>query len=242
LNITDRSGFETLKNFAYATRFNNWLYKSVSSACTGEVLEIGSGIGNISDYLCNSGLPITLSDSRIEYCDILKERFSNSIRVLQIDISTEKFEHKYSTLIGTFDTVILLNVLEHIENESLTLINCKRLLTREGRLVILVPAFQKLYNALDKNLGHIKRYNKTSLRKEIEVEGFQVKRLMYFNCSAILGWWFAGTVMKHHQLNLQQLKLFDFFVPAFRIIDFLFNPFFGISIIAVAENKYGFHE
>lgn len=237
---TDHLGFDTLKIFATANSFNNWLYDSVSPYCVGEVLEVGSGIGNISEYLCRDGLSITLSDNRIEYCKILKERFQNpnhAIRVFHLDISAENFDEIYATLTGTFNTVILLNVLEHIENRNLVLKNCKNLLKRDGRLVLLVPAFQNLYNNLDKGLGHFVRYNKSSLRKLLEIEGFKVSKFKYFNFPAILGWWFVGSVLKREQVNYRQLHVFNFFVPLFRIIDSLFNPFMGISVIAVAENK-----
>lgn len=245
METTDRLGFETLRIFATASSFNRWLYDTVSPYCYGEVLEIGSGIGNISEYLCNTRLPTTLSDSRAEYCEILKERFRNSdlaIRVFQLDISSKNFDNLYSTLIGTFDTVILLNVLEHIENRNLALSNCKKLIKRDGRLVILVPAFQKLYNSLDRSLGHFVRYNKSSLSKLLEIEGFNVYKLKYFNCPAILGWWLIGSVLKREQVNLRQLQIFDFFVPLFRLIDSLLNPFMGISVIAVAENKQRVYE
>jgi SAM-dependent methyltransferase len=235
----DPAGLETLETFAKAERFNKWLYDAVAGYCKGEILEIGSGIGNISKLLLERGEPVTLSDVRTNYCEILKRRFKNNIRlrgVFQVDLSLNDFSDRYQPLLASFDTIIALNVIEHIKDDKLAIQNCKRLLKKDGRLVILVPAFQSLYNSLDKELGHFKRYTRKSLSELLIKEEMEMVVKRYFNSPGIPGWWISGSVFKSKIISDRQLNIYDKLVPLFRIIDKATLHIAGLSVIAVAKN------
>jgi SAM-dependent methyltransferase len=235
----DPAGLETLQAFAKAERFNKWLYDAVAGYYKGEILEIGSGIGNISKLLLERGEPVTLSDVRINYCEILKRRFKDNTRlkgVFQVDLSLTDFSDKYQPLLASFDTIIALNVIEHIKNDKLAIQNCKSLLKKDGRLVILVPAFQSLYNSLDKELGHFKRYTRKSLSELLIKEEMEMVTKRYFNSPGIPGWWISGSVFKSKIISDTQLNIYDKLVPLFRIIDKTTLHLAGLSVIAVAKN------
>lgn len=237
-HLGDASGYLTLKIFAGANNFNRWLFDRITSFCKGSILEIGSGIGNISQLLASTNFPVTLSDLRPEYCSFLKSKFrdNNSVkRVLQIDLVSLEFESEYKDLIGRFDTIVALNVIEHIQADCQAIRNCKKLLKDKGRLVILVPAFQSLYNSLDVELGHFKRYNKISLSRLLTDNGFKLRRISYFNSMALVGWWFFGSLLERKHITNSQIRFYDSFVPFFRVLDRPMNNLLGLSLIAIAE-------
>jgi 2-polyprenyl-3-methyl-5-hydroxy-6-metoxy-1,4-benzoquinol methylase len=231
----DSAGFETLEIFSAAPRINRWLYEKVRGNISGQVLEIGSGIGNISALLLEEQSAVTLSDLRPEYCQILEKKFRHDPHlqgIYSLDLSLPEFEIKHSLLLEKFDTVIALNVIEHIEDDSLTVRNAKSLLRKNGKLVVLVPAGQWLYNSLDRALGHYKRYSRSELKKLMESAGMIVVYCRYFNAPAILGWWFSGSIMGEKVISPSKLNVFNKGVPVFRILDWFFTPFTGISVIS----------
>src|SRR5687768_457888 len=128
---TDPSGLQTLERFAHATRFNRWMFDTIQPYCKGHVLEVGSGIGNLSRYFLDKNFRLTASDLRDEYINILHGKFGrhhNLAGVKSIDLAIDNFEARVHDLLQQFDTVVALNVIEHIENDELAISNCKKLL------------------------------------------------------------------------------------------------------------------
>jgi SAM-dependent methyltransferase len=196
---TDPAGLETLELFEQAPHFNQWLYNEIAPYCRGSILEIGSGIGNISRFFLQQKGQVTLSDLRIEYCNKLRVLFTgrpNLSAVVQLDLSLPDFEQAYPSLLQQFDTVVALNVIEHIENDGLAVSNCRKLLRKNGQLVVLVPAYAGLYNSLDKELGHFRRYSGKRLKNLVEAQGLSVVHTQYFNLAGVGGWWFSGSLLK----------------------------------------------
>ena len=238
--ITDPSGFETLEAFSRADKFNRWQYEALNRFAQGQVLEIGSGTGNISALLLNDHLQVSLSDLRHEYCDLLKTKFGGSPHlqgVYEIDLSLDNFDLKYADLVEKFDTVIASNVIEHIEDDSQAVRNAKSLLKNNGRLIVLVPAGQWLYNSIDKELGHYKRYSKSRLKSLLESAGLVVTDTRYFNAAAILGWWISGKVLKEKTVSIAKMNIYNSLTPLFRVTDWFVSPFVGISVISAGVKK-----
>ena len=236
----DVAGQETLERFANAPAFNRWLYQNISNYCSGRILEIGSGIGNISSLLLADHQRVTLSDLRQPYCDKLQQRFGQHPHfegALQLDIAPSDFELHHPELLQQFDTVIALNVVEHIQDDASALNNCKKLLRNNGRLIILVPAYQFLYNTFDEELGHYKRYTRKELGERMRAAGMDLVHTRYFNLAGIPGWWLTGSVMKKKVIPGAQLKIFNSLVPIFRLLDKLVLSKVGLSAIAVAVNR-----
>src|ERR1700682_2530026 len=160
---SDPAGFETLENFSRAPAINQWLYDKIKGFAFGQILEIGSGIGNISDHLLKDQTTVSLSDLRLEYCRLLGKKFGQDLHlqgIYELGLSLSDFKKTYPDLLEKFDTVFALNVIEHIENDLQAIQNAKSLLRANGKLVVLVPAGEWLFNSLDRELGHYKRYSK----------------------------------------------------------------------------------
>ena len=186
----DQEGLENLDVIAEAEHFNRWMYEQIKPHCTGTILEIGSGIGNISQFLLGEGKSLYVSDIRQVYRERLEHKFKdvpNLKGVLDMDIVSPDFEQRFRHMFSTFDTIFALNVVEHIENDSLATANCKKLLKPGGKLIILVPAYQALYNQFDKELYHYRRYTKATLNKLFNEHQLPIVETRYFNALGILG-------------------------------------------------------
>ena len=236
----DVEGLENLDVIADADKFNSWMYQTIVPFCEGNILEIGSGIGNISSFFLENRKNITLSDIRENYTVKLENKFkqfSNLKDVILLDLVASEFESKYESLLESFDTIFALNVVEHIENDELAILNCKKLLKRGGNLIILVPAYQFLYNDFDKELYHFRRYNKKSLNKLFEINDIQVIKSKYFNVAGILGWFLSGKIQKNKTIPKGQMRLFNTLVPIFKLVDKFVFKRIGLSLISVGKKK-----
>jgi 2-polyprenyl-3-methyl-5-hydroxy-6-metoxy-1,4-benzoquinol methylase len=236
----DTIGKETLDLFAETHRFNQWMFSNLSPFCQDNILEIGSGIGNISKLLLENFSKVYLSDLREEYCEILRIKFSADAHLQQVyplDLGEADLIHTQGELIGRFDSVIASNVVEHVEDEHLAIRNCFDMLKPKGRLVVLVPAYGFLYNGLDRELGHFRRYNRKGMTRLLQAERFSVLHTRYFNAAGILGWWFSGSVQKKTLLPKNQLDLYNKLIPLIRLFDKIVFNQMGLSLIAVGEKN-----
>ncbi len=237
---SESSGFETLETFSRAPAINRWIYDKISGFAIGQILEIGGGIGNISSFLLRDQPTVSLSDLRPEYCRILEKNFGKDPHlqgIYELDLSLTDFNSRYSELLEKFDTVIALNVIEHIRDDLLAVRNAKALLRKNGKLVLLVPAGQWLYNSLDRELGHFKRYTKKELNDLFESVGLVVTESRYFNAAAILGWWFSGNILQEKIISPSKLNFYNRLVPILRIVDWFVTPFTGVSVISVGTKN-----
>ncbi len=236
----DFEGWQTLESIASAPLFNEWMYQTISPRMKGKILEIGSGIGNISNFFLQDGQEIMLSDIRENYCRYLASEFghlSHCLGVRQIDLVHPDFELVYADLLNCFDSVFALNVVEHIEKDELAIKNCQKLLKRGGRLVILVPAYQWLYNEFDINLEHYRRYTKKSLSTLFLKNNFYIEKQYHFNLAAIGGWWFSGSILRKKIIPSGQMKIYNALVPIFKWADKLVAQRIGISVVVEGIKK-----
>jgi 2-polyprenyl-3-methyl-5-hydroxy-6-metoxy-1,4-benzoquinol methylase len=233
----DSEGLETLDVISAAVQFNKWMYETIRPFCSGKILEIGSGIGNISGFFIEDKADIYLTDIRENYCEVLRKKFSGASGVQQMDLTHPDFDLQYTNHLGKYDSVFALNVIEHIKNDSLAIENCNKLLKPGGNLVILVPAYQQLYNRFDVELEHFRRYTKDQLGQIFISNKFQVVHAQYFNFMGIPGWYVSGKLQKNRTIPKTQMSLYNRLVPIFRIIDRLVFNKMGLSVINVGVKK-----
>jgi 2-polyprenyl-3-methyl-5-hydroxy-6-metoxy-1,4-benzoquinol methylase len=234
----DDEGLDTLKVISAAKNFNKWTYQTIVPYCSGNILEIGSGIGNISKYFIDNNHDITLSDLRKNYRDALFNSFkdaSNLKGVVDIDLSASDFEDKYPEHTGKYDTVFALNVVEHIEDELQVFENFYSLLKKNGMLIILVPAYNFLYNRFDKELMHFRRYNNTSLQALFKKDKFRIITDFYFNAAGIPAWFISGKIQENKTIPSGQMKFFDKIVPVMRFLDKILFKRIGLSVVCVGK-------
>jgi SAM-dependent methyltransferase len=238
----DPEGESTLEALAVVPNFNRWMFETIRPYCTGPVLEVGSGIGNLSAFLLDGGHETHLSDLRPRYCQRLREAFSRHPGcrgVYQLDLVHPEFGRAYSPLLARFGTVLALNVVEHIADDRGAISNCRRLLRPGGHLIILVPAYQFLYNRFDRELGHYRRYTRAALRRLFAVNDLEVVRSFYFNLAGTLGWFVSGGLQKNRVIPRRQVALYNRLVWLFRILDRLTWRRLGLSVVAVGRTSEG---
>lgn len=231
----DLEGLETLSVIEKANKFNKWMYETIKPYSKGRILEIGCGIGNISEFFINDNFDIVLSDLRDNYIEIVKNKFTNE--VIKIDLVDVDFETKHKDLIGTFDTVFALNVVEHIKDDHKAIENCKKLLKNQGHLIILVPAYQTLFNNFDVELEHYRRYTQKSLKQLIKANQLNIIKTFSFNVIGILGWFVSGSILKKKTIPEGQMGLFNTLVPVFKLADILTFKKIGLSVICISVKK-----
>jgi glycosyltransferase involved in cell wall biosynthesis len=228
----DEHGARILLSLERTHRFNAWMADAIRPFVGSRVLEIGAGIGNITQRL----LPrddYVASDIAPHYLEYLRS-FALSkpyLRVLRLDVEDGA---AFAPLDGRFDTVICMNVLEHVRDPVGALRNMCRALQRGGRLILYVPHGPALYSSLDRILGHRCRYSSEGLRHELTAAGLVVERLVPFNRAATPGWYLNGRLLRRTRFSAVQMKLFNQLVPIVRRVD-RFLPWPALGLIAVAR-------
>ena len=228
---SDPTGAATLECLAAAPRFNRWMFERIRPWIGERVLEIGSGIGNLSQFLVDRPT-VVLTDTQPEYLERLRARFADraNVEVLRLYLPTPDGP----VAERRFDTIVCLNVLEHVADDVGSLAAMRRLLEGSGRLVLLVPALPALYGSLDRALGHVRRYTTRELRAKLAQTGFRLRRVEYFNLAGIPGWWVSGKLLGREVIPAGPMRLFDALVPLFRLERLL--PWrVGQSLIAIGE-------
>jgi SAM-dependent methyltransferase len=237
-NNPDPDGEKTLKVISKAGKFNEWMYQTIAPFCSGKILEIGSGIGNISALFIRDGFSMTLSDLRSHYFEELNQKFGSSPNLentIILDLIDDNFSVKFFEYKGYFDTIFALNVVEHIKDDSIAINNCRFMLKSGGTLIILVPAYQKLYNQFDINLGHYRRYTIKSLKNLVGSNGFEIIHQQYFNLAGILGWFVSGKILGKQTIPEGQMGLYNSLVPVFKIADKAIFNNAGLSVIVAGK-------
>jgi SAM-dependent methyltransferase len=221
---------ETLKTFALTHNYNKWVIDMMTPFIGRKLLEVGCGIGNLTYYLQDRGA-LTCIDLSELYLAHMRIDFPD-VRFLRQDAAGDELRG----LAGEgFDTIVCVNVLEHIEEDRRALANFRHVLAPGGRLLLHVPAMSSLYGTLDRNLDHFRRYDRKELRARLNDAGFEVERLYYCNLPATLGWYWNARVLRKREIATWPTILFDKFVPLIAAIERRCKPPFGMSLFAVAR-------
>lgn len=232
----DEYGRDILHSLSGTPRFNRWMADEIRPWVGDDVLEIGAGIGNLTRCLLPRNT-YTISDIDPLYLNYLRSTFQRNkrISVAKVDLSCAA---DFQSLQERFDTVICLNVLEHVADERSAMANIFSALRPGGRAIILVPAGRQRYGSLDQVLGHVRRYSMDELRQAFQQAGFRVEKLWDFNRVGVPAWLINGKLLKRRYFGRVQLKAFDFSIWLWRLVDRLF-PWDGLSLIGVAQKPVG---
>lgn len=228
----DEYGSQILHRMSGVPAFNRWMADTVRPFLGAHVLEIGAGLGNMSRQLCPRE-SYTASDINPLYLDYLRGTNTGKpyFEARRLDLGSGA---DFEAVAGRYDSVVCLNVLEHIRDEALALANIRTALQPGGRAVILVPQGPSLYGSLDRVLGHERRYTRRSLTQAVESAGFTVERIFDFNRMTTPGWWWNGKMMGREHFSRLQLKLVNGNVWWIRRVD-RFLPWPGTSLIVIAK-------
>jgi SAM-dependent methyltransferase len=230
-------GLETLQSMRWARRYNRWLIGRIAPFIGDRVLEAGAGIGNVTAHLLDREL-IVAADDNTGYLERLAANFSNNpnVRTAQIDLEST------GDILGLaghrFDTVICVNVIEHLKPDREVLRCFFEILSPGGRAIILAPHGRWLYGSIDRGLDHHRRYSRAEMREKMERAGFEIEDIFGLNRVAPLFWFLNGRVFRRASVSGAQVRFFDRLVPLVKIFD-RFLPLPPLSIIAIGRKGRG---
>lgn len=220
-----------LKN---ANRYQEWIYSLIAPYLGKRILEVGAGIGSYTNRLLGREF-IVATDISDYYVSQMAKRFANRSEVSTqvFDVCNISEKQKALFISQRFDSIMLINVLEHIEKDLKSLMDLKDFLNTAGRLVIVAPAMQFLYGSLDQAYCHRRRY----LRRDFEHMSAPLKMSLevcrYFNFFGMYGWYMNAKLCKKNYLSRRQVIFFDKLVPLLQRLEKIFLPPAGLSIVAV---------
>lgn len=225
---------ETLARISKLDALNRWIVDVIRPYMGRRILEVGCGIGNLTGEFLGRDLLVS-TDVNDEYVETVRRRFGDQggrFEALALDIEKDAVD---GLVAYGFDTVICLNVLEHVKDDARALASMHQMLRPGGQLLLLVPALKLLFGSLDVYVDHWRRYSKGELVQKLERAGFEIDRVFYMHLLGAVGWWLNSRVLKSRILPEGQIGIYDRIVPVLRWVEERAHPPIGLSLIAIAR-------
>lgn len=199
------------------------------------ILEIGCGVGGIIDLLPKKELILGVDiDEEVLTYAAERHRSREECRFERLDFSALKEDQERLSALR-FDTIVCINLLEHIEDDVSALETMRSILASGGVLALLVPAHPALYGEYDKTDGHFRRYTKRGLREKLRRSGFTPAHLRHFNAVGAVGWWVKYKVLRSTIHGSTDFRLMNALLPVLDPLERLIPPPIGLSLTTVAK-------
>ena len=224
----DRVQDRWLARLKTADAYNGWIFAQIEAHLGADVLEVGCGAGAFTARLAAGARQVHAID--IDAASVAAVRRAvgvPNVEVEQADIRSANWTER-------FDTVVMLDVLEHLEDDVAMAIRLRHALVPGGRLIVKVPAMPSLHGAQDRAVGHHRRYTAHGLDDVLRAADFADIQRWHFNVAGIAGWWLNGRLLGRAGPPAAQISLFETLVPVLRGLDVLTRFGIGLSLFAVA--------
>lgn len=218
-----------------AHRYYRWILGHFQPFLGKRIVEIGAGTGNFAKLLVESApsSEFFLFEPAANLFPLLHGRFESNSRVRTYNDSVDA---KAESLCP--DTVVMVNVLEHIEDDSGYLRRIYSLLQEAGHLLLFVPALPAIYGSLDRAFEHFRRYRKAELCAAVTEAGFQTLGIRYFNLVGVAAWYFSGKILNRTTVPARDVRFYDrWIVPPSALLERWKEPPVGQSLVAVAQKN-----
>jgi SAM-dependent methyltransferase len=221
---------EVLAELEGATNYKAWVLEVLRPFTRGHVLEIGAGRGTYARELRGLGQSLTAVEPSARLIPPLRQQLAGLSDVTVIN----------GTLIDVadtnFDTAVMLNVLEHVEDDRSLLADISARLVPGGTVCIWVPAFPALFGEFDRLVGHCRRYRKRDLESLLVTSGFTIIESRYANLPGFFAWWLIVRLLGAKPTAGHLSTIYDrWFIPVIRAIENRLKPPFGQSLFVVAR-------
>tara|TARA_Y100000287_G_C14106612_1_gene297891 strand:- start:28 stop:708 length:681 start_codon:yes stop_codon:yes gene_type:complete len=219
-----------LEIFDKAVLWRKYIYFLVKKYIKNDLLEVGAGIGSFTKNYKNNLKNITLTELDKQNIKRLKKRFKGSKIKIKAKLT--------SKLNGKFNSILYMNVLEHIKNDKKEINISLNKLNKKGYLIILVPAHNELYTKFDKEIGHFRRY-KVNFFKKLKFKNAKIVKLQYLDC---LGYflYYLNKMFYKNEIYPSKTKIFiwdKFFTPLTFFFDRFLNYRFGKNVLCIIEKN-----
>jgi SAM-dependent methyltransferase len=232
--FSDRYGHATLESMAVSQAVSRWQLEPMSRHLGDRVLEAGAGNGNLTRHLLEKERLVAVEIDPF-YTRSLDRRWGHLINVSVVEGDLEEPGLYEGLGDEGFDSVLCVNVLEHLDHPERALLGFARVLKPGGRAVILVPAHQWLFSRVDQVIEHRQRFEKGQLKGLLEAAGFEVPELFAFNRFGVLGWLFNKWT-GHTTIRPWQTRMFSMLLPVARAVERI-RKLPGLSWVAIAVKK-----
>lgn len=229
----DEDLLETLHSLRHAENYADWIFDTVRPFVGERVLEVGAGHGDLTDRLRRIAT-VTALELSSRSVPLLRERFDGvgGVDVVQADILGPAFA-------GQFDTAIAVNVLEHIADSQAALERMRDLVVEGGSVILFVPAMEALYSEFDRCVGHVRRYHRRELERQLLAAGLEPVTVRYMNLPGAIIWWLYAAKLGQTPTKTANVRAFDrLAIPVIRRVESRMPVPFGQSVLAVARRPH----
>jgi len=230
----DHASLTTLESMNQAMWYNRWTLSKFSKYLSGDILEVGCGIGNFTPSLARYGRVWAFDVDRHAVA-ATKKRISKNATIGRGDIENGAYFFKNKR----FATIVCLNVLEHVKGDQQAIRNMQKLLLPGGYLILLVPIHQALFGTIDAAIAHHRRYTPNKLITQLKRHGFRIVSQRKLNLFGAIGWFITGKILKRTKINSAYIRLFNLFSPLLLPLEDIVAPPFGTSILVIAQKSRG---
>jgi 2-polyprenyl-3-methyl-5-hydroxy-6-metoxy-1,4-benzoquinol methylase len=237
-NLKEDHSTSWLPYMEQTINYNNWVYSNYKKYLGQRILDIGSGFGTFVEYYKDKEIVLCVEPST-DACGFLLDRFAgmDNIVLLSTDVNDDVVIERAKEL--SIDTIVCLNVLEHIKDDKLVISNMNNVLKTGGKLILYVPAMKMIYGTLDVALYHHRRYDKSELEKMLKEAGFEILSSRYMNFLGVLSWFIYSRVLKRSIPAEGRILFYDkYLVPIVSFIEKIIRPPFGQSLLIIAGNLH----
>lgn len=237
---SEYSGDENLEVMGAMNNYNQWIYDTIAPYLGRRILEAGCGNGNITRYILQrSGIERYVGvDLSSAFCRSLEQsawpQAPGTCVFKALDLQDPGLVDLAQP---PFDSIVCLNVLEHIEHDRELLERMLTMLEPGGRLILIVPAFQQLYGTIDAIDHHYRRYTRPRLTSLVQRAGFNVRCAFYFNVMGIPAWIWHGKIRKLTTHPKSEMTLWDRAVPWLQKLERWVPIPCGLSVVLIAEKS-----
>jgi glycosyltransferase involved in cell wall biosynthesis len=228
------AGHHTLARMAELGQYNKELYNEIEPALGSSVMDLGAGVGNLAGFVLDRPR-VVLTDNETVYLTILHRRFGafENVHVARLNLDTFTASDIEALEV---DSVMCLNVLEHIEDDERVLRELAGGLPPGAKLALVVPSMRALFSKLDSELGHFRRYERDELIEKLTRAGFTVESCRFFNWIGAIGWFVFGRILRRAHITRAATRGFRF-VSRLRALEGRTGFNFGLSLIAIATRR-----
>ncbi len=225
--------FEAAANLV---NYYNWITDSFCPYLHGDGTEIGAGVGTYSQYLRPFFSNLDLVEPSPAQQQSIASRYKDDPHVRVFSESIAAYHQRVGD--KARDSICLVNVLEHIDDDVAALQDLSAMLKDNGHLCIFVPALPFLYSKLDRIFGHFRRYSHAELKQKVENTGLKIVHYKYMDLAGVPAWGFVNTLCGSTNLNPRMAKIYDrFFVPCTRALEQLIPTPLGKSLLIVGRKN-----
>lgn len=220
-----------LEAMSFAVNYHRSIIDELEPYLGETIAEVGAGIGSVSKLLLRKRIKrlFAFEPSRNMYLRLEEELRQEERAKAVNDFFSPRYAHE------GFDSVVYINVLEHIRDDRAELVNALEVLQPKGHLLLFVPALPWLYSDLDRQVGHFRRYTKKELSCLVRDVGFALVKARYFDLPGIIPW-YVSFVLLRNPVGRGSVSLYDkLAAPAISLIERAIPPPIGKNVLLIGK-------